>query len=378
MDHITNGAESFQSGATAMLASEDLDLFFVDIILREYTPGQEITSTIDPTAPRIGGAATLSAAIQAFALALLAGGTDPAGEDRAIAAMNTALRLLHLAIQPANLTAPVSLLAAAMCLLSAEECVPRSLYNWTPHLEGLGYIIGTLPAEAYAEDIAHRLFVEARSALIILGIQFRRSCFLAWREWRFVPFQNIAPSPFEALMSEVSAIPRILDKMHGPGPMTPQLARAMSTEVLIDFRSVLLQLDSWAAGFSSSSGPIPFWYTTVSPHSQGKCIWFESVATANALAHFWAFKVLCSPTYIPSQSSIQGYWRVIDYMMQHNIKFFGPTSVVFLLQVAYKTYRAGGERTSFEFEWCRQKVREIIFGGYKFLGLFIDEFRVFL
>ncbi|KAK3985695.1 hypothetical protein QBC44DRAFT_334647 [Cladorrhinum sp. PSN332] len=387
--------------------------FFIATILRGYVPGRDVAASINETTPRICGAwaevlpdlvkndanAVLVAAIEAFALAILVGGPAPAVIDKstAVEAYGSALRSVNDALQTYGSSSATETIAAVMCLLFAELFLPTSLESWTAHLEGLGQLIQTSQPQDYAAGIPHRLFVGARPALIVLGIQSRTPCFLAREEWRGFPFRDITPSPVQALMSEAAIIPSILNKIDKTNDMCPESAKVQASGgALIDLLALMERLESWATRFLSLSKAAPFWLKATGGKCGRGCIWFESLTAANGLTHFWAFKVICLTNIerlAASHPEVMMNIRIsetsvfdetkklstmlcqsIEYLMQDNMKLFGPTSVVLPLQTAYETFRAGGVQTKDEFDWCRDVLKHV-FGGYHFLTLFFDEFR---
>ncbi|KAK4170500.1 hypothetical protein QBC43DRAFT_6855 [Cladorrhinum sp. PSN259] len=394
-------------------APEALSLdYLIDTIVQGYVPGQNVAASIDETTPRICGAwaevlpdlvrieanPVLVAAIKAFALSIRVGGPKPAiDKPTAVEAYSSALRSVNDALQTPASSSTTELVAAVMCLLFAELFLPTSLESWTAHLEGLGDLIQTCQPQAYASGIAHRLFVGARPALIVLGIQSRRPCFLALDQWRRVPFQEITPSPVQALMGEAAIIPKILENLDKRGDLDREMAKVTSGKTLTGLLALLERLESWAVDFRSSSEAPPFWCEPAGGvYGRGR-IWFKDLTAANGFTHFWAFKVIClinierllasypeftANVRLPEPCVFDETKKLsimmcqsIEYLMQGDMKLFGPTSVVLPLQTAYETFRAGGDQTKSELDWCREILKDV-FRGYHFLTLFFDEYRV--
>ncbi|KAK0718727.1 hypothetical protein B0T21DRAFT_295576, partial [Apiosordaria backusii] len=322
----------------------------------------------------------LTAAIKTFAFSILIG--EPQQKipmAAALEAYSIALRSVNDALQVPETSSLLELMAAVMCLLFAELVLPSSLESWAAHLEGLGELMQTCEPRFFASGIAHRLFVGARPALIVLRIQSRKSSFLAMEEWRTAPFSEIAPSAMQALMSEATAIPGLIEKIaQKPG-------ESASTRILRDLETLLHQLESWERGFQSGSEAHLFWV-------DGDYVWFDSLTTANGLTHCWAFKVIClanierilhsHPNLSPASQVPQAFISLetrrlsilicqsIKYLMQDKMKLFGPTSIILPLQTAYDTLKARGAGAETEdFDWCRN-ILESACQEKPFLSLF--------
>ncbi|KAK4171896.1 P-loop containing nucleoside triphosphate hydrolase protein [Triangularia setosa] len=316
-----------------------------------------------PDLVKTGSSTALTSAIKAFAFSILVG--EPRRNipmAAALEAYSIALRSVNDALQVPETSSLPELMAAVMCLLFAELVLPTSLESWTAHLEGLGQLIQTREPQFYASGIAHRLFVGARPALIVLRIQSRKSCFLASEAWRTAPFREIAPSPMQALMGEAAVIPGIIERLsQGPG-------QDAAARMLAELEALLDRLAMWEKSFQATAESPHFWF-------DGNCIWFDSLTTANGLTHCWAFKVICltsigkivtsvlnrrTSTQISEEFITQENRRLsvlicqsTRYLMQDKMKLFGPTSIVLPLQTAYDTLKAGGVETEKDFAWCK-------------------------
>ncbi|KAK4197801.1 hypothetical protein QBC40DRAFT_180108 [Triangularia verruculosa] len=322
----------------------------------------------------------LASAIKSFAFSILVG--EPQRRipmAAALEAYSVALRSVNDALENPETNSLLELMAAVMCLLFAELVLPSSLESWTAHLEGLGELMQTCEPRFYASGIAHRLFVGARPALIVLRIQSRKSSFLASEEWRKAPFSDIAPSPMQTLMSEATIIPGIIEAL------SQNLDRHAAVRVLAELEALLERLASWEKSFHRTTAAPLFWF-------DGDYVWFDSLTTANGLTHCWAFKAICLTSigkiaisfpdmcpsaqlaHLPQEARRVSalICRSIKYLMQEKMKLFGPTSIVLPLQTAYDTLEAGGSETEKDFAWCR-KILESAFKEKRFLSLFFRQ-----
>ncbi|KAK3902462.1 P-loop containing nucleoside triphosphate hydrolase protein [Staphylotrichum tortipilum] len=356
----------------------------ISTIIDNYAPepdAAKLRSSAAELAPRICGSwvevlpelvndesdnTALASAIRAFAVTILSKGPNgslPVAEG--VEAYNQALVSVNSALGSRYSDFPVTIAAAVMCLLLAEMFHVTSLCSWTVHLEGLAGLMQLSRPEAYVSGIPHRLFVGARPALVVLSFVSRKASFLAEEKWRAVPFGEMSQSPVQALMSEAVAIPGILERMDAEGGRVDADAEALQR-----FEVVLGRLDAWAAGFHSLALPsCPlFWFQPPGDDGRHK-IWFQDITAANALTHYWAFRVIClrniarlraSSLESPKTGFLEEAKRLsvmicqsIEYLMQDRMKLFGPTSVALPLRTAHETFQSGVDQSASELQWCR-------------------------
>ncbi|GAB1311452.1 hypothetical protein MFIFM68171_01662 [Madurella fahalii] len=373
----------------------------ITVIVRNYVPDRENSAAIggSESSPRICGAwvevlpdligsdtsAALTSAIKAFAVSIQSRGPKHSVPiSAALEAYSSALSSVNDALRVPYDSFPVELGAAVMCLLFADLFLSTSLDSWTAHLQGLGELIQLSRPELYASGITHRLFVGARPALVVLALLSRKSCFLAAEEWRNKPFEEISPSPVQALMSEAAIIPSILERLDRAGS-----SGDVAAEVLHEFEAVLGRLDAWADSFHSSA-PSPIFWLEPSVDAGRQHIWFPSITVANALTHFWAFKVIClgnirrlKAAGVDSSNGRKAahcgeikslsvmICQSTEYLMQDRMRLFGPTSVMLPLRTAYEAFEVEGYESYEELEWCKRLFADILGRGHRFMSLFL-------
>ncbi|KAK0716947.1 hypothetical protein B0T26DRAFT_644673, partial [Lasiosphaeria miniovina] len=346
--------------------------------------------------------AALDAAVKAFALSILAGGPTrsvpiPAGLE----AYGLALQSLRTALRSSTLRCPEQLAAAIMCLLLAEIFLPTSLDARAAHLQGFGELMRLSGPELYASGVPHKLFVGARPSLVIMGIHSRKASFLAAPEWIHVPFGKTAPSAMQQLMSEGAMIPsifEIVDKAAGaPGSAIPA-----AREAIHRFKALLDRLRQWEERFQPITRPPSMsWVKPATGPYDKPWIWFRSITDANALTNLWAFKTICLTNVemlttsfpdlvLEDEFSRHGISKTslmqeavhlatmicqsVGYLMQGEMKLFGPTSVLFPLRTAHDTFREGGSRTTKELSWFNE-ILVSIYGRDECIPLFFTSFR---
>ena len=116
-----------------------------------------------------GSNEALSSAINAFAAAVMSGGTGSTtmvssareSYSQALSALRNELRFA-----PKAEALPSQIIASIMCLLLAELFQPTTLGSWMAHLHGFGQSMQLARPEFYASGIPHRLFVGVRPILV--------------------------------------------------------------------------------------------------------------------------------------------------------------------------------------------------------------------
>lgn len=204
-------------------------------------------------------------------------------------------------------------------------------------------------------------------------------------------------------MGEGSRILGILEKLDLLEGQSDPSALAGALEVLHDFLDLLDRFNGWQASYPAMSSSTSYWFKPSTQKGNRPSIWFKNIMIANALHHFWAFKVICLsnierlrlayPGLILSHDALTTYMKAssifdeimslstticqaIEYLMQDEMKLFGPTSAVLPLRVAFDTFRAGGERSNGELEWCESIFEYIMGKGYHFVTMFFPESRL--
>lgn len=217
-----------------------------------------------------------------------------------------------------------------------------------------------------------------------MALLSRKPCFLAAEEWRNKPFEEISPSPVQELISEAAVIPSILERLDKAGP-----SGGVAAETLHEFEAALTRLDAWADAFQSSA-PSPIYRLEPSGGDGRARIWFQSITTANALTHFWAFKVICLGNIhklrdagldASNERKAAQFGEIrhlsvmicqsIEYLMQERMRLFGPTSVALPLRTAYEAFEAEGDQCCEELEWCKGIFAGILDRGHRFMSLFL-------
>jgi hypothetical protein len=396
---------------------------FVAVLVQSFVPkpNDRAVSVTDTTYPRVCGAwvevlpelavgscsPVLRSAVNSLAITLLSGGpvrkvaVSSAWESYsfALGSLRDDLRSGSPFRSP-SLTSEVA--AAIMCLLLSELYLGTTMHSWTAHLEGFAQSVQLAGPELFASGIPHKIFVGARPLLVVLSFVTRKASFLNREEWKQVPFQDIPPSPLQELFSRALAIPPILDKLDEAKAAERDLAIAVAKDSVEGLVTVLDELDEWRSKFYDQEVNEPgFGSTSVDrPGPEPPSIWYKSITDCNSATHFWACRALCLvaigelktkypevtfdlesvATRVPGGNLLQETRRLAmwicqsaEYVLQDEMKMFGPGSVLLPVRVAHDIFLAGGAETEKQLGWCGSILQNAKSKGYEFVPMYFDR-----
>ena len=203
---------------------------------------------------------------------------------------------------------------------------------------------------------------------MVKAIQDRTPSFLGSEKWQRTPFAIFIPSPMQSLLSRTAILPSLLQRMDRHFGQTLIQDECEDVRLFNCFRDILISLNEWEASVSNSESQPLYWYqgqdTEVSemPPIKIPCIWFPGITMANALTYIWSFRIICfyeiehlaisrpQPSFDYSralgelriknilhnaQTLVSQICQSMEYLLQDEMKLFGPASAVLPLQVAY-------------------------------------------
>ncbi|KAH8879293.1 hypothetical protein GQ53DRAFT_756106 [Thozetella sp. PMI_491] len=389
----------------------------IALVVRCYVPDPEVQLLFPELAvsqPRICGAwvevlpqligsgrddEALEAAVKCLGVAIMSGGPiRKAPISAGLEAYGLALRSLGQGLQKADGAMADNLAASVMCLLLAELILPTSLGSWIAHVQGFGTLMRTSRPELYAKGPPHKLFVGSRPALIILAFLSRKTSFLSEEQWKTVPFMYEKPSPVQRLLNHAVAIPGIFERIDSLAALSSDKALSTARECVATFESLLVDFDEWESDFRVETQFPSFWTKPKGPDGHPS-IWFQSITTANALTHYWAVQIICRHNITelrakfpelaedatgavepqPHESNLELAIKIcqsIDYLMQDDMRLFGPTSAILPLRAAYDILSAAGPDAKEQLLWCQRIIARILGKGFQFVTLFFDLFQL--
>jgi len=251
---------------------------------------------------------------------------------------------------------------------------------------------------------AHHGMVLTLTTQVVLGFIVRKRVFLAEEDWRRIPFSQVPASPLQELMGEAAGIPAVLESLDQAGTMPRASGISIAKSSLRQLVAVLENLESWKGGFHSRFFKTPMFGSTLvgsKSDSEWPNLYFQSITDANVATHFWAFRVICLATIeqvaaqypeaefdrqilaalMPGSNTVQEMIQLsthicqsMAYLMQEEMKLFGPSSILLPLRVAYDTFLAGQAHTAKQLAWCRSFLTDTIESGYRFVPVFFDPF----
>ncbi|KAF4233825.1 hypothetical protein CNMCM6805_009042 [Aspergillus fumigatiaffinis] len=273
--------------------------------------------------------------------------------------------------QPFN----AELAASIMCLSLAEGMFPGMGPGISTHIKGVGQLMKAHGPNHYQAGLLHKLFVGFRPLLVIDAFRFREPTFLAEKQWTSIPFAFSNSSLMQDFLSEVAIIPNYLHAVDQLMVNSDDGSAENVTEVCFAFVEWVNRLEQWEqmlereeGGTYEKSSEGEQAAQAINPDITGHTLWFPSVTIANVLTHLWAIHIVClkeidklRATFssivepcIPAKFCSVEYQQnqvltlskrichSMEYLLQDELKFFGPASTVFPLKVAYDSFRECG------------------------------------
>lgn len=232
----------------------------------------------------------------------------------------------------------------------------------------------------------------------------RQPTFLATETWLDVPFSVTAPSRTQELFSQAAAIPSILQQID----MLPEI---FSFENELDLREsirslleVLKRLSTWeiSSGLATTRTPSSIHDLTLGnfnmSHVSSNATCFPSISVANGLTHGWAFRIVCLLEIqnillrCPNFPGIHDQLAVdlndddiqaeadrlvllicssMSYLLQDQMKLFGPVSTLFPAQIAYVWFKTDEARYQSGINFVKGVVTQLVQKGLQSAPLLV-------
>jgi hypothetical protein len=197
---------------------------------------------------------------------------------------------------------------------------------------------------------------------MVQNVQSRKATFIASKEWIDIPFSTSRPSLMQQLINLSANLPSFLE--HSDQFVAAPCAAHITqlSHLWESFSALFSQLETWEEALHEQS----IWSQPLGSNSRpsltGICLWFSDITMANFYTHIWAFQIICTLelnrlAYLvhrldlqgskswnlpKSSTSIQAVSRKIclsmEYLLQNDMKLFGPASAMLPLQTAYKVF----------------------------------------
>ncbi|PYH64411.1 uncharacterized protein BO88DRAFT_429748 [Aspergillus vadensis CBS 113365] len=316
-----------------------------------------------------------------------------------------ALKLMRKELKAANMSSDRELLASIMCLSLAEVMFPGPSEGLKMHIDAVAQILQANGPQRYQTGVAHRLFIGFRPLLMINAIQCRTPSFLGSDNWKTTPFAILSPSPMQSLLSQAAALPMILHTLDNlSGPDASDESQYECKRILNCFDDLLKGLNQWEACESNIATSPLYWYRDQDAE-EIPCIWFPSITMANAITYIWAFRIIClcemerlssslpQPSFeylrilkeqhiesvqISSETLMRRICESMEYLLQDEMKLFGPASTILPLQVAYAVATMNGTQHNVELGILKRIVERLVLKGLQSFPMLIFGRNPFL
>lgn len=196
------------------------------------------------------------------------------------------------------------------------------------------------------------------------------------------------------LLSQVAILPSLLQKIDAISIQITYGASASASEINQIFSSlvdILVCLENWDICLQRDSNNKPcYWPCDSSPGDDNVSLWFPDITMANVFTHLWSFQIVCLseidklassyPDLALENRSLTGYKlldripdrtlalsknvvRSMDYLMQDEMKLFGPASTFFPLKTAYERLKLDEEQNREYIAYCGDTVSRLVSKG---------------
>ncbi|KAJ6044344.1 hypothetical protein N7499_006848 [Penicillium canescens] len=273
-----------------------------------------------------------------------------------------------------------------MCLVLAELMFPDSRFGLAMHVNGVAGLFETSGPDRFKSGALQSLFVGFRPLLMVQAIQSRKATFIASKEWIEIPLSTCNPSLMQQLINLVAKLPFLLEEADRFIRTPCETESAQVSKLWDDYIELLLQLERWEEALNCERPG--FWaqssHSTLRiPSPPGTPLWFTNITMANFWAHMWAFQVICAVELgrleasfqnwgsqpfkqgrffcsEDSQRNIQSISRKIclgmEYLVQDDMKLFGPASAILPLETAYKVFNKDNQSSMREMMYIERIV----------------------
>jgi hypothetical protein len=189
----------------------------------------------------------------------------------------------------------------------------------------------------------------------------------------------------QQLLNQASKMPGLLERFDSVKGSLERVDLVVIEKLWQDFRNIIESLREWESTQSSQAPSPLFWSRPnhrTSTSTDATDIWFLNLMVANSLTHYWAFEIIAkshlsvletaltareednsqrtpSPPFDSvaeiSVATLAG--RICDsitYLLQPEMKLYGPGSTFFTLFTAFQVFRRERDNYSAQILRCQQ------------------------
>ena len=219
---------------------------------------------------------------------------------------------------------------------------------------------------------------------IATAICDRQPTFLASASWINIPFSHDKPSPTQQLYSEIATLSLILcqiDSLDSDSSIGNEIAAGELIQTLLEAWRRLCNWESDLGNKIDFLGPRPI---TASQNSLSST-WFSTISEANGMTHCWSARVICLleidkllqrlpkhtiirkelPLDIPADGNrlVSLICASMEYLLQDEMKLFGPASAIFPAQIAHAWFKRHRARDKGGLDLLRAIVIRLVHKG---------------
>ncbi|OBT77160.1 hypothetical protein VF21_05052 [Pseudogymnoascus sp. 05NY08] len=308
-----------------------------------------------------------------------------------------AIRALRIGIAARDPASHAEVAASIMCLSLTEVMFRDSAAGLSTHIKGVSQLLQTRGAEQYKSGVLHKLFVGFRPLLITEAFRSRQPTILASEEWIQLPFSIYSPSLMHILLNKVAIVPTYLHQIDEMSQNPSQTDPSEITALFSSLANILVGLENWETSLQHGTDGPCYWPRITdsqpkeaTPQTEGTALWFPNVTMANVFTHMWTFRIICMteleklallfPWLILGEMSLTNQCHLhhvqehtlalsdqicssMEYLLQDEMKLFGPASTFVPLKTVYHKFKADGSRQMNIVARCQAIVNRLVEKG---------------
>jgi hypothetical protein len=132
-------------------------------------------------------------------------------------------------------------------LFGSEEPSGKQAQSWLSHAEGEIALIVARGPEAFTEDAAHSIFVNARWRPLIAACRTRTRSVLNQKRWKTIPWRGRVKTPQDSLLDILAGIPEVFENVDRWGELSPGTPQDEATDLATCAKcwTLHIQLQAW-------------------------------------------------------------------------------------------------------------------------------------
>lgn len=219
---------------------------------------------------------------------------------------------------------------------------------------------------------------------MVQSVQSRKSAFIASKDWIDIPFSASPPSLMQQLINVSLVLPSLLERVDHLTEMSSALQNSEVSDLWHSFLHLFSRLEIWEESLHGQWMWSQPFSSDSRPSLLGADIWFTDITKANFYMHLWAFQIICilelnhladvhtacrswilPKGFANIQEASRKIYRSMKYLLQDEMRLFGPASAMLPLQTAYKVFSADKCKYTCELEYLRRIVDCLVEKGLR-------------